>query len=182
MSFSELREIDFVFGDTETTGRRPGYHELLEIGAVRLTNKLVEVRYFERKCKPEAIHLADPEALKVNRYSELEWRHAVALRVALLDYIALLDNRPYIFVGHSPHFDLDFLRAAFAKEAIKFPEPRFVIDLASMLWPLFQKGLLDKMSLDTACARYGIENTGHHRALPDARRGLALYKKIMGIA
>jgi len=181
LPFRPLRDHDLVFVDGEMTGLDPTKHELLELAAVRLSPKLEERRAFERKVRPTRIQGADPEALRIVGYTPHGWRFAVPRRVACIDYQALVDGGEYLFVAHHAAHDVAFLKAAFAEEALVFPEPRLVLDTLAIAWPLHAKGVVDTLSLDALCAKYAIPNAGHHQAMADVRRLIALYRKMLNL-
>jgi DNA polymerase III epsilon subunit-like protein len=172
---------DFLVVDTETSGTDILRHEILEIAAVRFAPDLTtEKAILHRKCRMMHIELADPEALKINRYSPEAWAKAFPIRVALVDFATVAGGDPAIWVGHNPSFDEAFLKVAFAREQLAFPRFRYLWDTLSMAAPLYLRGDLDKMGLDHLCSKYGISNEGKHTAMADVRRTVALLKKLVG--
>jgi DNA polymerase III subunit epsilon len=173
---------DVVFLDTETSGLDPDVHEVIELAAVRLSPNLQYERgRVDRKCILARPEVAEAKALEVNRYNALEWRDATPVRVALVDFTPLVDKE-VILVGHNAHFDWAFLRRAYQREGLAFPQVKYVIDTVSMVFPLVMRGDLPRLSLETICARYRIPNDGQHRAMADVRRLAKAYAALLGRA
>lgn len=180
-AYRPLVTRDLLFVDLETGGTDPDFHEICELAAVRCTADMkTEISVVERRVKITRPERMDPKAAEVNGYSVEAWRDAVSLRVAVCELNAIADEHVLI-VGQNPIFDLNFLRVAFKSEGLKPLDPRYVIDTASMAWPLCHRGIIERISLEVICARFGIPNTGSHRALTDVRRTMHAYARMLGI-
>jgi DNA polymerase III epsilon subunit-like protein len=171
---------DVVFVDLETSGTDPSVHEIVEIAAIRLTADLqTEKARLEKKITMRHPERAEAKALQVNGYTPQEWRHAVPVRVACVDFAAMVDD-DCIWVGHHPQFDEIFLRAAYLAEGLILPSFKTTIDTISIAWPLVLAGYLERVQLESMCTKYGISNAGAHRALADVQRTVRLYAKLLG--
>jgi DNA polymerase III subunit epsilon len=177
---------DLVFVDLETSGLDPERHDILELAAVRTTPELqvVERGRVHRFVKMRRPHHADKKALEVNHYNEKEWEtYGVDIKVALVEFESLMQRgEPPLVVAMNPMFDMGFLTRAYKDANYPMPEPRYVIDVGSMAWPLVRKGFIDRIALDVLCSRYKIEVPGRaHSAMVDVLRLGRVYAALMGI-
>ncbi|MDO8660072.1 MAG: exonuclease domain-containing protein, partial [Candidatus Parcubacteria bacterium] len=78
-----MRKHNFIFIDIETTGLVVTKHEIVEIGCVVTNPDLEIVEEFSLKIKPEHIENADPVALKINHYNEVDWEKAMTLNKSI---------------------------------------------------------------------------------------------------
>ena len=74
-----MTKHNLAFIDIETTGLNPEVQEIIEIGGVITTPDLVVVNEFEIKVKPENLAVAEPEALRINRFDPANWLFALSL-------------------------------------------------------------------------------------------------------
>ena len=99
----------YVVLDTETTGLYPSKHEMIAYCGIKLNAKLEEIGRLHIKIKPQNITQADPEALRVNGYSDYRWRDAIEPSEAgnlIADFM-----RDCIPVAHNWPFDRGFILA-----------------------------------------------------------------------
>src|SRR4051812_2420857 len=103
MAYDKLLLTDF-----ETTGLNPEIHEIIEIGAILVDAKSLEVYWeHEEKSKPYCIECAEPKALEVNGYSEELWKEADSFDRVFPRFLNRLDHS-MIFTGQNVWFDLQF--------------------------------------------------------------------------
>jgi len=178
-----MNRRDLLFVDCETSGLEPTVQEILELAAVRVTHDFSrEVGSFERKCRMQHPELAESKALEINRYSAEEWKYADPILLALVDYTDLVGDNECIVVGQNPSFDVGFLKEAFKREGIPYPNTKYLLDTASIAWSLCVRGHIDRINLETICKAYDIPNDGSHRAMADVRRTMAAYRHLLGLA
>jgi DNA polymerase-3 subunit epsilon len=80
-----------------------------------------------------------------------------------------------VFVAHNVHFDLSFLRKAFAAEGYEFrPRKLCTVRAARKILPG-----LPSYGLDPLCKQLRIENKGRHRAWGDARATTRLLEHLI---
>ena len=172
-----MKHLAFI--DLETTGLDPERHEILEIGVIGVDPRtLDECDVLEVRVRPEHIDNADPVALELIGYTPDAWADAIPLREALARIAPLLDCA--ILAGHNVGFDRAFLDAAWKRTRVEPPAmDHHVIDTATLAWPLVASGLIDSLSLSTVCAELGIALEPAHRALTDARRSLAVARRML---
>src|ERR1700693_1217774 len=113
-----MRNRNIAIVDLETSGLNPKVHEILELGMVLVDQKTLEIiDSMDVKIKPEHIETASAKALDVNGYSEEEWINAIPLRQIMISLTT--KARGAIFCGQNVHFDIAFVREAFAKTGIQ---------------------------------------------------------------
>lgn len=175
-----------IFVDLETTGTTPGKHEIIEIGAVRAAPEppyAIEAE-FEVKVEPQRLFDADPEALKVNRFNEGEWRGALPEAEAVRQFIEFAAGGR--IWGWNVSFERVFLepainRAGFTADRLNIDYVWFDLKVLFMLWAKLQgreKELGPRFGLSTARPLFKITDTGAHRALPDARATYEVFVKL----
>ncbi len=192
----KTRSHILTFVDTETTGLDPYKHELISIGIIEvketqseqgLTHELLGE--YEYKIKPERLDLADPIALKINKYTEHDWVGAIgrqeALAVVGLHLIKPDQTEPkindVIVVGHNVHFDV-LMIGAFFREGGQGWNPRHALDTYTLARKILRKDIdVESYALGSLCNYYGVDNEMAHTALSDTRACLELYQKLMAV-
>lgn len=171
---------DLVFLDLETSALEPDVGEILDFAAVRMSADLqTEKGRVEVQCILRWPERAEATALAINGYTPAAWRHAQPVRLALVEFSALVDET-CMMVGQNPSFDWGFLRVEYKRQGLEMPKTKYLLDTAAMAWPLVIAGHLDRISLETLCKRYGVTDGGAHRAMPDVIRTIKVYAKMTG--
>lgn len=169
-----------VFVDTETTGLTAGWHEIIEICAIRVcasTMRVVGSMYM--KIKPDHMDRAHPKALEVNGYTDEAWSEALPLSVVLEMLSPLLSGA--LMIGHNVSFDKDFIRAAYKQAHIQYPRGDYhTLDTVSLAWPLKLRSKVRNLKLATLCDYFGISNKGEHSAYADVIRTIKVYLSLVG--
>ncbi|MFQ5541024.1 MAG: exonuclease domain-containing protein [Candidatus Paceibacteria bacterium] len=120
--------------DIEASGVNYEKHSIVSIGALDFDQPKDQ---FYDECRIwDGAHV-DPEALKVNGFSEAEVRDPSKksegeIVKALLAW--LKDKRDWTIVGQNPSFDRDFVRAAAARAHIDFPLAYRTIDTHTLAY------------------------------------------------
>jgi DNA polymerase III subunit alpha, Gram-positive type len=173
-----MRERPIFFYDLETTGLNPGIHEIIEIGAVLVSQPDFQVlKTYEVKVIPEHIETASPEALKVNHYDPENWYNAVPLSQAIRDICEM--GQDAIPAGYNVTFDWAFIQAALNQ--VGMPDPFYYhrVDVMSIAFAKhYQDGKFTKYSLSELCNYYNVTNRMAHTALADAQ---ATYEVFVGL-
>lgn len=191
-----------VFFDLETGGLDMK-HPIIQIAAAAVDYEWTNLGSFERKLKfdPAA---CDPEALRINHYTDEAWEKAQEPRAVLHEFagwlstyrsVKLVSKRtgnPYVVArvaGHNAQFDVDRL-SAFFKSWHEF----LAIDFGSVLdtrqgaiWyfeerrrrgiPLLE--LPRDYKLGTLARWFGIEVKEQHEALADVRLTIEVAKHLL---
>ena len=169
---------DFIVFDLETTGFDVRTHEIIEIGAVRVSSDLTEIRgTFEEQIQPLHIERAMPDALAVNGYSDEGWKGAKTLHDALGAFCTFGSGG--ILAAYNITFDWSFLHMALLKEAIEPPFEYHRFDIFTLAYEYVLATGASEMKLRAMCARFNIPLPPEpHRALADARAALAVFRAI----
>lgn len=180
--------------DLETSGYSPKKHNILEIGAILYDPKTNESSSFS-----SLINIPVPEHIEkiTGISSKLSLKEGIPLDDAVFDFLIfvfLQSNKP-LFVGHNiKEFDLPFLSPELKKHRTPQPLTRMNTwdTMLDMRAEIAKKKLRtftrtqeeartyrtkEKCNLTAAAKHYNIEYVEKHRALPDARVTLEIFKK-----
>ena len=181
---TKIKTILFV--DLETTGLNPGAHDVVEITAY-LTD--LHGWHVYRKVSTLVcgdLTRADPAAMAVNGITAEDLVGAPRGEEVGRQLADILQDDRYEVVAWAGQnvgaFDLPFLRAM-APSALGTHNryvPYHAIDNASLAWPLFLKGEVPNLKLETLCTYFGVPNAGAHRTEADVKRAVAVYRHLMG--
>ncbi len=159
----------YAIVDVETTGGRGEHHRITELGAVKLRDGAIVGRYQT---------LLNPQRRIPSRITRLTGisESMVAAAPVFADvaetFADFLDDA--IFVAHNVNFDYGFVQQEFARLGRVFRRPK-LCTCATMrkLFPGRRS-----YSLASLCREFGIDLTGHHRALCDAEAAAGLLQII----
>lgn len=176
-----------AFVDVETTGLDSDKHEIIQLACVLAkqtprTGKGPEVTIleeFELKIAPTRLQDAEPDALRVNGFNEMEWMFAVDLKNAMEHFAKKAKGA--IMVAHNLCFDFAFIDKAFKTTGVENTLHFQKIDTLSLAFAQhYNKAEVDKYSLRYLCELYGVKNERAHTALADTKALYEVYKKMMG--
>ena len=105
-----------IFIDTETTGLRPEYHEIIEIYIIKEDAQGKILGEFHYRIRPEFIERASNAALKINGYTSKKWEKSIHFTVVAEEIKDIVNG--CIWIGHNPRFDYDFLQEALFRAGI----------------------------------------------------------------
>jgi DNA polymerase-3 subunit epsilon len=169
-----------AFIDVETTGFDPEIAEVIELGVVIAKLKdgeLVVIDQLDLKIRPEHLETADPQALRINGYNEVDWLFAVELKEAMKLFADKTDGA--IFVAHNVTFDYGFINQAFKKTEVENKMHYQKLDTISLAFAvLHDNDDMNKLSLKALTEYYEIENKKAHSAFADAYATYELFKKM----
>lgn len=168
--------------DTETTGLDSRKHEIIEMAFITyLINddgSKKEVEKLEVKVKPENIHLAEPEALQVNGYSEEKWVNSLPFEEVYEIFYNAFQNSD-LMLGQNLIFDLKFFSKECKKRDLEIPKFPPYLDSKAVADRLVREGWLRKSSMDYLCEYYKVESNGRaHTALVDCERTMKVWSKL----
>lgn len=149
----------FCIVDTETTGMRPPYSRVMDIGIIRIENG-VEVERFST-----LLNAGTTVPARIERFTGIateDLATAPAFEDVALQIQEILANA--VFVAHNVPFDFSFIRSEFARLGMTFsPQTLCSVKLSRALTPRARSH-----SLDAVIDRYALPIRERHRALPDA--------------
>ncbi|NVO21447.1 MAG: 3'-5' exonuclease [Bacteroidetes bacterium] len=174
--------------DLEMTGPDPEWNEIVQIGAVLCSSNWKELGRFLTNVYPENKQAFSSASEKIHDLSLAELENAPILYDALESFEKWIlktlnitefqkENvfRDVIISGQSVMYDINFLRAAYNKQKVKWCFSHTQLDLHTLSWFLFK--ILEendfetpaKRSLDAISAFFELEREGNtHNALEDA--------------
>lgn len=176
----DQRLPDLVVFDLEATGTTPEEHEILEIGAVRVSPDLGTIRgEFEAKTQPTRLATADPAALKVSGYTPADWSAARPLADVLREFATFADGT--LLTGYNVAFDWGFLRAAFQRLGLSLNVDYHLFDVMSLVVAqTLSAGQPASIRLGATLKHLGLlPQPEPHRALEDARATLAILRALV---
>lgn len=176
-----ILEQSLAFVDIETTGIDRDTAEIIELGVVIAKMKdgaLVVTDQLDIKIQPQHIETADPQALRINGYTEADWLFASSLEEAMKVFVD--KTKGAIFLAHNITFDYPFIEKALKDKGLEHEMHFHRIDTLSLAFGiLHMSGDLGKLSLRMLCEQFGIENKKAHSAFADAYALYEVFKKLM---
>jgi len=179
-----------AFIDVETTGLKPGYHEMIDIGIVMTDLDGNELGDLFIRIQPKNPERTEEGARAVNAFDEQRWRDLDALATAqAVDRIVAFNSgvagkRKVLMVAFNSPFDSAFLDHLFRSQERSWRElyHYFVLDLPSMAWSLGIKSLTGASISDAL----GVEDEPHvaelHTGITGAKLNARLYRKLLSLA
>jgi DNA polymerase III epsilon subunit family exonuclease len=165
-----VRSAPIAVLDLEMTGLSPSGDRVCEVAVVRGVDGRVE-REFQTLVRPEV--KMSPGALRCTGITDSMLIGAPVFAEIAGDLVGAL--RSSVVVAHNVDFDLGFLHRELDGTPVVLPPP-VTLDTLLMARRLFafkRNGLLD------ACRELGVEISGAHRALSDARAAFDLFFRML---
>jgi CRISPR-associated protein Cas2 len=163
----------YVIVDVETTGLSAKKNEIIEIGALKITNGVISAE-FQRLIKPK--NSVPPFIENLTGISnELLREQGGESSAAISEFIRFVDD--LTIVGHNVDFDMRFL-AALSERCGFAAITNSTVDtmlLYSKLFPNTPKKLND------LAERFGVTLSGEHRALQDCLTVKSVYDAMSGL-
>ena len=175
-----------AFVDVETTGLDSDKHEIIQLACVLAEQKtrpgkgpeVTIIDEFELKITPTRLQDAEPEALRINGFNEMEWMFAIDLKNAMEHFAKKAKGA--IMVAHNLCFDFAFIDKAFKATGVENTLHYQKLDTLSIAFAQhYNKQDFDKYSLRYLCEIYGVKNERAHTALADTKALFEVYKKMM---
>ncbi len=158
---------NYVAIDLEMTGLNAARDSILEIGAVRVTNKVIEAEY------QALIHPHKELSKEVIELTGITNEMAAGGREMDEVFPEILEfGRDYVLLGHNVIFDFGFLKQAARNRDTPFE--RSGVDTLKLARKLLPDQ--EKKTLQALCDHFGIAREHSHRALDDARAARQLYE------
>ncbi len=197
--------MSYLVLDLEMTGTEPGWHEIIQIGAVLYDNNWKELGRYLQNAYPENEESYSLPALEIHGLTLEDLEEAPMIEEVLESFEAWIleklnikpnpnafDNSPYlkktILCGQSVINDINFLRFAYRDLNRKWPFSFKLIDLHTLSFFVFK--VLDKNgyqtprshSLASVADYFGFERASDiHNALEDSILTGLCFKEMMKI-
>lgn len=168
----DLYEKTYVVYDFETTGFSSIYHEIIEIGAVKVYKGSVIDRfsYFIKPKKPISLEITNLTSITNDLV-----RNADPVEVVLPKFVEFIGDS--CLVAHNATFDNSHLYSNMKRLGI-FQHEYPTIDTLQLARVRYSKNL-KRFRLDNLAKFFGVELTQHHRAVDDAEATAGIFIKMM---
>lgn len=177
-------EINFrgrplLFIDLETTGLDPTKHEIIEVAALLVDGKTLQIKKeYETKVQPEHIETADKRALQIVGYSPPAWEKAKPLKTVLLDLNKLAPGG--MIIGHNITFDWTILELAYRRFEIPWAFDYHRLDVLSIAYAhALSDSKIKQLRLEVLSDHFGIKRKRAHRAMDDIKATYELFRKLV---
>lgn len=158
---------DYVVVDLEMTGLNAKNNKILEIGAIKIKDKII-VETFEELIDPQMI--LDEEIIAITGITNEMVQGKRTVADVLKDYLKFEENLP--LVGHNIIFDYSFLKQEAVNERIAYEKK--AVDTLKLARKFLEEP--QKKTLTSLCDYFSIPQKSAHRALSDAMDTWELYK------
>ena len=177
----DLLARDLCFLDVETSGSVFGYHEIVDIAAVRTTpDAALILGKWQKRIRPRRPERFSPYARDLNGYTPELWARAEESTVPLWsEFVAFVKG--CVPVCHNPSFDRAFITLAAAQQGIlELGLDYHWIGTESLAWPFYKQSILQTLSLEALCTFFGVGVEPHpHTALDGALACWRVYQVLM---
>jgi len=170
--FVPYRDRPLCFLDVETTGVKPGHHEVTEVG----------FRHEKKgglclQIAPQHIERAEEEALKISRYNTADWVEAKPFRIVAPRVAEFLEDTT--IVAHNAPFDVSMLQGEYEMARLDHDHLfRDVIDTKALARQFLVPLGLNLLSLQACMKFIGEEYEDAHNAYGDAVLAEKLFRYI----
>lgn len=167
-----------ILTDVETTGLDPRYHEIVEIGAIKVDQDLNELGRFDMKVSPIFFERAELEALDINGYNAADWADAESYLTAARAFAKF--SAEGVLAAWNITFEYNFLDQMFRDTRVQNKMDYHRIDLPSIVWARYPR--IPKLSLDAVGAIFGLApEQKPHRGIRGAEYELQVLKHLRGL-
>jgi len=185
--------MKYLVLDLEMTGLEPGWHEIIQIGAVLYNESWQEMGRYLTNVYPENEESYSLPALEVHGLTMEDLDDAPMINEVLPEfenwiletqgmYPKKMDGRQKmqalrntLICGQSVINDINFLKVAYREEHMKWPFDYTLVDLHTLsffVFPILEKAgkkVPERRSLDAIAGYFGFSREGsEHNALEDA--------------
>jgi DNA polymerase III alpha subunit (gram-positive type) len=173
------RELCII--DIETTGSIFGYHEIIEIAAIRTNSEGTQILgEYENRIAPSYPQRITPLAQNLTGYRTEDWKQACASDYELWSSLGSF-WRGCTPVCHNPSFERAFITLAASQAGVQDLELDYHwIGTESLAWPLYKQEHLPRLSLSSLSEWLSIEPEPFpHRAMNGAIACHQVYLRLM---
>ncbi len=167
---THIDDATFCIVDVETNGSKPGKHQIIEIGAVKVCNGSITDTFESLvHCKEISRHISEITGITAEDTAD-----APSLKEVMQEFRLFLGTD--IFVAHDVKFDYSFISAMMERVGLEALQNRALctIDLTERTISSYRYGLA---YLNEQLELY--KEATHHRALSDAVTAAKLFKRVM---
>lgn len=165
----KIMQNSYIAFDLETTGLRPTYDKILEIGAVKVEDGEVTETY--ETFIDNGVEIPE-RIVELTGITEEMVTGSPNLRTAVEGFLEFAGDG--VLLGHNVLFDYSFMKRNIVNLGGTFERSGLdTLNIARRCLPQ-----LEGKSLDKLAAHYGIPQEHHHRALDDALTTARLYERL----
>lgn len=169
-------DTNFLVIDVETTGYSPILHSLIDIACVTTIGG-VAVDKFSSLINP---HQFIPEIIQKLTHITNEMVYNAPETIDVLRLFSnILNTKDSVFVAHNAAFDYPFIKGAYARCELEFPDMKKLCTL-KLARRLLRKDL--KKNVGSLAEYFGITVKNRHRALGDADATSQILCRLIEIA
>ena len=176
-----------AFVDVETTGLKPGYHEVIDIGVVLSSLNGQELDRLFLRIMPQHPQRASQGAIDVNGFSERRWKklHALDPGTAVDSLVNfhtnIADGRKILMVAFNSQFDTAFIDHLFRSVNRSWRDLYYyyVLDIPSMAWARGIRSMHGKKLSQYFAIPDEPHTPEEHTGITGADLNYRLYKKII---
>jgi DNA polymerase III alpha subunit (gram-positive type) len=177
----DLSGRDLCFIDIETTGSMIGFHEIIDIAAIRTSPDASRtIKTWQARIKPQFPERLSEAAVRFNGFDVKLWGGAQPSSRALWTEFTVFAN-DCLPVCHNPSFERAFISIAASQNGVnELGLDYHWIGTESLAWPLFQSGKLRQLSLQALCEFFGLKKEpSPHTALEGVKSCRDVYLSLM---
>lgn len=190
--------MPYLVVDLEMSGPEPGYHEIIQLGAVLLNDNWVELGTFLTNAYPENEEAFTASAEKIHGLSYEDLKEAPMIYEVLEDFEKWIrkmlkrpngDLRDLVICGQSVIYDVNFLKFAYIGENLEWPFSNKLIDLHTIAFYTFKileangKSVPRSLSLKSISEWFGFKREGTtHNALEDSQLTMLCLQQFFQMA
>ncbi len=179
-----------AFLDVETTGLKPGYHEIVNVGIILSDLEGHEKARTLVYVMPNHPERSSKEAIAINGFDTARWKSRGALAVnAAVDsiinfYKINAEGKQVLMVAYNSQFDAAFMDHLFddAGKDIREVHHYYVMDIPSMAWILGIRHLYGGDVAQTLGIQGTSKNPLEHTGLGCADFNLRVYRRLLSLA
>lgn len=171
--FGELHKLAYTIVDLETTGLDPENDEIIEVGALQVTNGEIKSVFNKLVCPSKKV---SAEITNITGITNEMLEHEPYIKPVLEEFSRFIDES--ILVAHNAEFDVSFIRNNFRKWLNK------ELNNQSICTVVMSRELLpglDNHKLHTVARYFGIEVSNRHRAIGDVEITYQVWFKLIEI-
>lgn len=174
-----FRERSLLFVDLEFTGLDPRINEIVEVGAILVDGKTLEVKKeYEAKVKPLHIENADPVSLQINGYKKENWKQAKSIKTVLRDLNKMAPHG--VIAGWNVTYDWMFLEMAYRNNNIKPAFDYHKLDVLAIAYAYALKNPeIREVKLSALVEHFKIQRKEIHRAFADIKATYEVFMKLI---